>query len=125
VNSCRDWVKDWKTSYFFDLGMRWAEFNSNLAEWSEKTFGDLRRGPQGPLKHLVKEVQEVLQKPDDLEEYADCIFLTLDAARRAGFTLDQLMLALEKKLVKNKARTWPPIDYTSDEPKEHVKCLEQ
>jgi len=90
------------------------------AEWSRKIFGsDEERGPEGPLKHLAKEVQEVLDNKTDLEEYVDCQFLIFDAARRAGFTFEEFVLGCFAKLEKNKKRAWPKP--TSDQPVEHVR----
>jgi hypothetical protein len=91
--------------------------------WSQATFGsDSERGPIGPLKHLAKEAVEAQEKPDDLEEYADCLFLTFDATRRAGFTLEQLTEACFKKLEKNKKRKWGPA--TKDGAVEHDRSGE-
>lgn len=91
-----------------------------LADWSQSTFGsDRTRGPVGPLKHLAKEVQEVLAAPNDLEEYADMLFLVFDATRRAGFCYDELLAAARAKLLKNKARQWPTL--AGDEPVEHIR----
>ncbi len=94
----------------------WAD----LAVWSQSTFGsDAVRGPIGALKHLRAEVAETIDAPDDLVEYADCLMLILDAARRAGFSHDQLLVAAFDKLAINRSRTWPsPV---SDEPVMHVK----
>ncbi|WP_299378451.1 dATP/dGTP pyrophosphohydrolase domain-containing protein [uncultured Kiloniella sp.] len=36
--------------------------------------------------------------PDDITEYVDCLFLITDAARRAGFDLDELISAGFDKL---------------------------
>lgn len=83
------------------------EFWNDHAEWSQKTFGlDSVRGPEGPLNHLAKEVQEALAKPDDPGEYADLLLLTFDAARRSGLTFGQLIGAARSKLHVNKARRW-------------------
>lgn len=89
-------------------------------EWSQSVFGsDRERGPRGPLLHLAKEVQEALANPDDLEEYADLIFLAFDSCRRAGFTYDELVDKCFEKLEKNKKRKWSkPV---TDEPVEHVR----
>ena len=83
------------------------QFWDQQAEWSRATFGsDTERGPLGPLKHLEKEAKEaqenaewVQKNPEKFDgvkqntvelrtEIADCLFLTFDAARRAGMTLD-------------------------------------
>lgn len=94
------------------------------AEWSRATFGsDAERGPLGPLKHLAKEVNEVIKDPTDLIEYADLLFLVCDATRRAGFTYDQLIEASWSKLAINKARQWQkPI--RGDEAVEHDRSAE-
>ena len=91
-----------------------------LCAWSEKQFGlSDERGPIGPLKHLQREIEELLQCPDDPEEYADAVFLIFDAAWRAGVTYPELMETLWYKLGKNKRRNWPPTSATGVV--EHVK----
>ena len=95
-------------------------FWDELMAWSDATFGTpAERGPLGPLKHLLKEIeQEVIPNPTDLIEYVDCLFLVLDATRRAGFTYDQLMEGAFAKLIINKTRTWPK-PKGADQPIEH------
>lgn len=92
-------------------------------DWSYDTFGDQGfRGPYSSLVHLKDEVDEVIAAPDDLEEYADCMILLMDAAWRAGFTADELLTAVQYKTIKNKHRTWPSLDQQSpDKPTGHVK----
>ena len=99
----------------------WAQ-----AEWSESVFGTTeQRGPKGPLKHLVKEVEKELLpeleqgKTPDIVEFADLLFLVFDSTRRAGYTFDQLRIALFYKLAVNRARTWPQT--SPEEPVEHVR----
>ena len=97
------------------------DFWLSLSFWSEDTFGlDIHRGPIGPLKHLQKEVEEALKTPDDLEEYADLLFLVFDSTRRAGFGYHELMDACREKLKKNKKRLWPKPSL-NDEPIEHIR----
>lgn len=77
------------------------------SEWSQRTFGsDAVKGPEGPLNHLSKEVQEVLANPKDIEEYADCLLLIFDACRRAGFQYDELRKTVITKHEINKGRIW-------------------
>ena len=45
-------------------------------EFSNPTFGEFRRFT-GPLHHLLKEVQEVIDGDGDLSEFADCLLLLL------------------------------------------------
>jgi hypothetical protein len=84
------------------------EFWNAQSEWSQATFGtDAERGPIGPLKHLEKEAREAQEHPTDPFEFADCLFLVFDSARRAGFTLDQLTRFCWQKLEINKQRKYP------------------
>jgi hypothetical protein len=107
-------------SKYIEHGTDLAPFWKAQAEWSQRTFGtDAERGPAGPLKHLAKEAAEALDKPKDLMEFVDCLFLVCDATRRAGFTVDQLIFAAWEKLEINKRRQWQKP--TSDEPVEHVR----
>jgi hypothetical protein len=90
------------------------------AEWSRATFGsDAERGPVGPLKHLLKEVNEALEHPHDPLEYVDCLFLVFDASRRAGFSLEEMVSFGFTKLTHMRARTFP--EPVGDEPIEHVR----
>ncbi|WP_120496542.1 dATP/dGTP pyrophosphohydrolase domain-containing protein [Kiloniella sp. EL199] len=73
--------------------------------WSEETFGT-EKGPIGPLRHLIDEAQEAIDCPDDITEYVDCLFLVTDAARRAGFSLDDLISAGFDKLEVLKGRSY-------------------
>lgn len=92
------------------------------SEWSQSVFGtDAERGPIGALKHLAKEAQEAQETPDNKEEYADCLFLTFDSARRAGITFHELFAIAFAKLEKNRKRQWQKP--TSDEPVEHVRGI--
>lgn len=104
------------------FGHWFLEFCADQAAWSQKTFGsDSTRGPIGPLKHMLKEVQEALDNPTDIEEYADLLLLLMDSSRRAGFSPMSLLYAARAKMRKNKEREWPKP--TSDEPVEHVRFI--
>lgn len=106
---------------WIDAGSLLHEIASDLAEWSQATFGtDTERGPIGPLKHLEKEAREAQESPTDPVEYADCFLLVLDAARRAGIKPMELMQHAERKLALNKTRTYPRP--ARDEISEHVRA---
>jgi len=105
-----------------EIGDRLTDLISDQAHWSQQTFGlDSERGPIGPLKHLAKEAGEAqtAKKPQDLEEFADCLLLTLDATRRAGYNILELIKAAEIKMRINKGREWPT--GKPDEPVEHIR----
>lgn len=112
-----------------NLHNRPQQFWDEHAEWSQKTFGtDEERGPLGALKHLEKEAREAQNEVNGVrgnyklhEEISDCLFLTFDAARRAGMTLDCLLDVAFRKLAKNKTRVWDKPN--GDEPVEHVRGI--
>jgi len=94
------------------------------AQWSRETFGaDNERGPDGPLKHLIKEALEAMDAPDDPHEFADCMFLTMDAARRAGHDVNALLFAMIEKLEILKARDYRKVP--DGQPSFHVKDATQ
>jgi hypothetical protein len=98
-----------------------------LSRFSDRAFGPPSiRGPIGPLKHLEKEAREAQAAPADVVEYADCLLLVFDAARRAGFTIYDLFDAAIAKNERNERRTWP--DWRGLDPNdsiEHVRAGEQ
>lgn len=83
----------------------------NQKEFSDKTFGtpDVRP-PICPLKHLQKEIEEVIREPDAKSEYADCFLLLIDAFRRNGYSLDDFLKAVADKQLVNSKREWLPPD---------------
>lgn len=124
-----------------ELGILLADLVEDQAEWSRATFGDdLERSPIGPLDHLRKEANEAKIEwcivrggakffNDDgntpelkqfRDELADCLLLLLDASRRGGCKIMQLLEAAKEKMKKNKARTWPKVD-DMNSAVEHVK----
>ena len=86
--------------------------------WSKNTFGDTPR-TEGILKHIEKEIEEVRQAPNDLEEWCDIAILALDGAWRAGFTPHEICQMMEAKQAKNFTREYPKT--LDDVPSEHVR----
>ena len=92
--------------------------------FSERTFGP---GPRtrGVLDHIAKELAEIAEHPDDLEEWIDVVLLALDGAWRAGYTPEAIAAALTAKQAKNEERVWP--DWRTAPPGqaiEHVRYQE-
>lgn len=113
-------VKFWRSAPLYRHAQPAPErdqVRSEHAEWSQATFGNV--GPIGPLKHLRREVLEVIAKPHDLIEWADMQFLLWDAQRRAGITDKQITQAMIEKLAVNKQREWP--EPKDGEPRLHIK----
>lgn len=89
--------------------MRQFFFQAHI--WSEQTFGAKKpSGALGSLKHLKREVEEAINKPKDLIEYADIMHLIFDATWRAGYSYDDLLHACYTKLAINKGRVWGKAD---------------
>jgi len=108
------------------MGERLYDLACDHADWSQERFGtDAEKGPLMPLRHLRREAADAEQAAEDrdrpglLTELADCQLLLLDALRRSGYTLPQLIAAAQDKMVVNKAREWP--SPTADMPVEHVR----
>ena len=52
-------------------------------EWSKATFGPGERR-LGVREHILKEIEEIREAPNDLEEWADLFILACDGAWRHG-----------------------------------------
>ena len=86
--------------------------------WSEKTFGPGAR-VQGVLDHIRKELGEIEENPGDLYEWIDIVILALDGAWRAGYSPDEIALALAMKQEANEARKWP--DWRTADPDKAIE----
>lgn len=89
-------------------------------EWSERTFGPGQR-TAGVVDHIVKELHEIMDAPDDLEEWIDVVILALDGAWRAGYSPQQIVDCWEAKQKKNEGRDWP--DWRTAEPGKAIEHI--
>jgi hypothetical protein len=90
-------------------------------EFSIKTFGPMPR-IKGVLAHVRKELDEIENRPEDVEEWADALILIFDGAMRAGHTPVDVVTAIAEKQDKNERRIWPDWrDVDPDKPIEHVR----
>ena len=99
---------------------RIQKLQDNIAEWSDNTFGDNDR-TIGILNHLKEEVDEAIEAKLEFEEkldgisqqrmvseFADCLILILDAARKSDLDTTLLLQAAEYKMQINRTREWKP-----------------
>lgn len=87
----------------FDL----TSFFNEKRRWSEETFGPGDRYA-GVVEHIRKELDEILEKPDDLVEWIDVVLLAMDGAwRSAGADGERFVRTLTEKQEKNTRRSWP------------------
>lgn len=98
---------------------------------SSQAFGPGRR-TEGLRKHVMKELDEVAQDPEDHTEWIDVAILGLDGAWRAlreryPFASDHVLAgriteSLEAKIRINERREWPDWrEAGQDQPIEHIK----
>jgi hypothetical protein len=93
-------------------------------DWSVQTFGPGNR-TEGIIDHIKKELDEIRQEPDDLEEWIDVLILAIDGAHRTGATPVEILDMYHQKMNKNRARKWP--DWRNSTEKvaiEHVRNYE-
>ena len=91
------------------------EVAESVIEWGLTTFKEataiscLRK-----LEKEILELDEALVSQDlwynILEEYADCFMCLLSSAARQGFIMDDIKIAMEKKMIKNLKRKWEKND---------------
>ena len=77
--------------------------------WSDATFGEGDRY-LGILEKLKEEVQELLDDPMNDDEMADCFIILLDAARKRGMYINDILAVCYDKLEVCKKRKWGPVD---------------
>jgi len=100
-------------------------------KWQLKTFGGHFKW-KGVLDHIEKEILEIRENPDDLEEWIDLMFLSFGGAcdvvkhHQPKATPEEVVAvvysAYKSKLRKNINRKWP--DWRTVEPDkaiEHIK----
>jgi hypothetical protein len=85
------------------------------------TFGPLFR-PKGIVDHIEKECQEILDKPEDPEEWVDVMVLAVGGLKHLGYSDVEISYMFAAKQVKNWGRNWP--DWRTADPDkaiEHVR----
>jgi hypothetical protein len=84
----------------------------DFQNWSLRTFTDSTS--ISCLRHLETEIKEIEENSvsgdTDVEEWVDGIMCLLSGAAREGFTAEDIAWAFERKLEKNKSRTWAKND---------------
>ena len=77
-------------------------FQDAVSAWQRETFKKQDLG--GKLTHLVREANELAEKPLDITEWADVLILYLGAAAQRGLSVDDLFLAARLKFEAVKQR---------------------
>ena len=95
-----------------------CEYLNKHKNWSVKTFGE-GKFTLGLIKHIKKELDEILADPLDTREWIDVIILALDGYWRHGGAIELIMQDLCKKQEINFLRKYPK-PTSEDEPTEHI-----
>ena len=83
-----------------------AEYIDKQRKFSYKTYGPGNH-TEGVIDHIRKELIEIEEAPNDLEEWVDVIILGIDGAWRAGYGPQEIIDAIHSKQKKNENRKWP------------------
>ena len=99
-----------------------VDYLEKQKEWSSKTFGNGKR-TLGIIKHIQKELIEIEECPEDLQEWIDVIILAMDGYWRHGGNAKDLMERLIEKQCINFNRDYP-FPTSEDLPSEHIRINE-
>lgn len=100
--------------YLYDEADKFQNLQNSIIEWSTATFGDRQKTAIPVLRHLEKEVGELIEEIETQgnfkEELADCFMLLIEVAKTCGIETDELISLTYAKLKKNKKRKWGKMD---------------
>jgi hypothetical protein len=81
-----------------------SKLQRDIHAWSLVTFPG--QTVRQKLDHCKKELQEIVERPEDVEEYADVLIILLTCMAMQRISTEQLMRAVDKKFQINKSRHW-------------------
>ena len=99
-----------------------VDYLEKQKEWSSNTFGNGKR-TLGIIKHIQKELIEIEECPEDLQEWIDVIILAMDGYWRHGGNPKDLMGKLVEKQCIDFSRNYP-FPTSENEPSEHIRINE-
>ena len=103
-----------------DLSYDIREISAHIVEWADTVFPD--RTPEGTIKKMIEELQELTNNPMDAWEMADVFILILDLCNMLGFDLAKIT---RHKMRVNKSRNWMTVDGVMHhvEDNENTRCV--
>jgi hypothetical protein len=113
-------IKEYEFLFNKDI-FKFVKILQDHADWSDKTFGEGKR-TIGLVKHIQKELNEILENPTDLVEWCDVVILAFDGFRRAGGSPSQFLSEISNKILKNFSRKYKMVP--EDQPSEHDRTLD-
>lgn len=96
----------------------WQKLQDDIGLFADVAFENSTA--RAKALHLAEEAVEAADDPSDILEWADCMILLLDGARKAGFTTQDVYQAVLRKMEINKTRQWGARD--KDGIVRHVKA---
>lgn len=86
-----------------------------ITQWQDSVF--TKATPLSSANHLYEEVKELIvaisdgdQRVNILNEYADCFLLLFGSAHMYGLSYEQILEAINNKMVINKNRKWGEVN---------------
>lgn len=108
-----------------DTDITMAQCITRQRDWALKTFGPGDHS-EGLLKHIKKEVIEIMEDTSETEEWVDIIILAIEGAWRTGASPKEVVQWFDMKMSKNERRQWPDIgELSTGVPIEHLKGCEK
>lgn len=79
-----------------------------IVSWSNET---LKNPPlEGTVRHLAEEVRDLEKNPYDPLALADVFILLMGICSKVGFSMDDMLVAIESKQLINESRIWGEAD---------------
>lgn len=79
-------------------------FQNKVSDWANSTFPNSSLNSK--LLHIKEELDEILENPQDIKEWADVLLIYMHAAKSQGFTLSDIFKSAEDKFIEIQSRKW-------------------
>ena len=82
----------------------WQKLQDDIGAFTDVTFP--KATARSKALHMSEEAKEAADDPSDILEWADCMILLLDGARKAGYSTQDIYAGVLRKMEINKNRRW-------------------
>lgn len=83
------------------------ELQTSIIQWRDERGGSTL---EGSLSHLIEEAEDLKENPYDPLALADVGILWMSICERAGFSMDEMAVAIDSKIKVNYSRLWEADD---------------
>lgn len=88
----------------------WQAIQERVAIWRATELKKKGVTLEGTLEHLQEEVKDLVKNPYDPLALADVFILLMGVCDEVGFTMDEVLVAVESKQAINESRLWGDAD---------------